>query len=293
MTAPIHAARRGTLLLFILTHIALVTVINLLLFPQGAFRPLAQATGGLINGTLVVGIALLCIIVGLVCLRYGRLRTYDIGWIPGHIASGAGFTVALWAAAQIVHLGAGWAASGVVRLSPGFAADSVSTTIGLLIGHLLGNALFEELAYRGFLFPQLYLRIHGSGERPWVRFLFTLLLSQAIFALVHIPNRVYLGMSSADIARDLALLTGWGVLFTLLYLNSDNIFLVAGVHALGNAPTTLFATAPGLSGDGETLLIFLLAALAVFVFPALARRLRARMRPALSVRPAEAWANEN
>lgn len=139
--------------------------------------------------------------------------------------------------------------------------------LGVLIGQVFGNALFEELAYRGFVFPQLYLRLHGDGERPWHGFLLTLLISQALFALVHIPNRLYLGMSAGEIAADLAMLIGWGVLFTLIYMRTDNIFLVTGVHALGNAPTTLFTSMPALQGAGASLLIYALAVLAIFVLP--------------------------
>jgi hypothetical protein len=139
----------------------------------------------------------------------------------------------------------------------------------------------------------LYLRIHGSGERPWLRFVTTLIISQIIFALVHIPNRVYLGLGAGEIALDLLLLTVWGVLFTLIYLRTDNIFLVAGIHALGNAPTSLFAPQPGLAGAGESLLIYALALLAVFALPALMRAWGARALPSAEPLPPEAWASEN
>jgi hypothetical protein len=269
MHTPIHPARRGTLLLFVIAHAVLITVVNLLLFANGTFHPLLAWTGGMVGGTLVVNAVLLVVLIGGVCLAYGWLRPYDVGWIPAHLRGGVLATLALWGAAQVIHLLAGWLAHGSIALAPPLAAGGAVVLVGLLIGQLFGNALFEELAYRGFLFPQLYLRIHGDGRHPWLRFLLTLLVSQTIFALVHIPNRLYLGMTISEIIPDLALLTVWGVLFTLIYLRTDNLFLVVGIHALGNAPTTLFASAPALQGSGASLLIYALAAVGVFALPPL------------------------
>jgi membrane protease YdiL (CAAX protease family) len=271
MHTLIQPARRGTLLLFVIAHALATAIVNLLLFSNGVFHPLAFATGGVLTGTLVVGLVLIAVLIGGVCLRFGRLRAYDIGWIPAHLPAGLALTALVWVLAQLIHLAAGGLHNGAPAWSPLLAQQGVLAMLGVLIGQLLGNALFEELAYRGFLFPQLYLRIHGDGEQPWRRFLITLLLSQAIFALIHIPNRLYMGMTPAEIAADLPLLLCWGVLFTLVYLRTDNLFIVTGIHALGNAPTTLFATAPALSGDRASLLIYALATLVIFVLPWLAR----------------------
>jgi hypothetical protein len=278
MHTPIRAAHRGTLLVFVVIHAVLVTVVNLLLFANGTFHPLLAWTGGMVSGTLVVNAVLLVILMGGICLGFGRLRPYDVGWIPAHLRPGVLATLALWTAAQVIHLLAGWLAHGQVALAPPLGAGGGIVLLGLLVGQVFGNALFEELAYRGFLFPQLYLRIHGDGRQPWLRFVLTLLISQTIFALVHIPNRLYLGMTISEIIPDLALLTVWGVLFTLIYLRTDNLFLVVGIHALGNAPTTLFATAPVLQGSGASLLIYALAAVGVFGLPLLLRAWQKRPR---------------
>ncbi|MDX2139502.1 MAG: type II CAAX endopeptidase family protein [Chloroflexota bacterium] len=278
MQTPIRPARRGTLLLFVVIHAVLITVVNLLLFANGTFHPLLAWTSGMVGGTLVVNAVLLVILIGGICLWFGRLRPYDVGWIPAHLGAGALATLALWAAAQVIHVLSGWLTHGQIALAPPLAAGGAVVLLGLLMGQVFGNALFEELAYRGFLFPQLYLRIHGDGQQPWLRFLLTLLISQTIFALVHIPNRLYLGMTISEIIPDLALLTVWGVLFTLIYLRTDNLFLVVGIHALGNAPTTLFATAPALQGSGASLLIYALAAVGVFGLPLLLRAWQRRPR---------------
>ena len=150
--------------------------------------------------------------------------------------------------------------------------------VGLVLTQIFGNALFEEIAYRGFMFPQLYLRMTGLRARPWARLALALLISQGLFALSHIPNRIYLGMTPSEIALDLLMLLGWGTLYTLIYLRTDNLFIVVGIHALGNTPTTLFRTVPLLSGDGASILIYTLVILFLFGLPLLrARRQRVRL----------------
>jgi hypothetical protein len=60
-----------------------------------------------------------------------------------------------------------------------------------------------------------------------------------LFILSHIPNRIFAGYTLADIPLDFAILFTWGLLFTLLYLVSGNLFLAIGFHALLNQPTTI------------------------------------------------------
>jgi membrane protease YdiL (CAAX protease family) len=264
---PIRRARSGTIRLFLLTHFALSAIINLVFFETDAFRPLASATGGLLNGSLVANVVFLVMLTGWVMLRRGGLRPYDIGLIPRHIGLGIVFTLAFWGAAQLVHLIAGVLATGEIRLHPYWGQPGVSFMIGQVLAQLIGNALFEEIAYRAFLFPQLYLYFERHFANPWRRLFAALFVSQAAFALSHIPNRIYRGMTPESIALDLLLLGCWGMIYTVMYLRTDNLFVVVGAHTMGNVPTTLFATAPFLAGDGATVLIYVMIAAAIFLYP--------------------------
>jgi membrane protease YdiL (CAAX protease family) len=264
---PIRSARRHTLVILIAAHFALTAVVNLIFFAGGTFRPLASATGGLFTGSLLANLVFIAVLVALIILRFGGLRLYDVGLIPRNILMGILFTAGIWGGAQVIQLIAGWLDFGVVKLNadwvnPGFM-------IGLLLTQIFGNALFEEIAYRGFLFPQLYLRGSGLRARPWTRLLLALLVSQGLFALSHVPNRIYLGMKPGEIALDLLMLLGWGTLYTLIYLRTDNLFIVVGIHALGNTPTTLFTTVPLLAGDGASILIYTLVIIVLFGLPLL------------------------
>jgi hypothetical protein len=276
---PIRRARRGAVAAFVVAHVLLAAVINLGLFAGGALRPLASATGGLFTGSLVANWLFIGCLVLIVILGIGRLRLYDVGLMPRHIPPAFTFALALWGAAQVIHLVAGLLTRGTIALNPLWTTVGVGFLIGLLVAQVLGNALFEEIAYRGFLFPQSFLKLTRWREFHARRLIIALIISQGIFALVHIPNRLYLGLSAGDILVDLLMLLGWGILFALIYMRTDNLFIAVAVHALGNAPTTLFATSPMLDGAGASLLIYVLAALGIFVLPVVRSRLsRGTMR---------------
>jgi TctA family transporter len=60
-------------------------------------------------------------------------------------------------------------------------------TLGFLVAMLVGIPLYEEVAFRGFLFPQLYLKLGGAYRaRLWV----AAIISALLFALMHLPNRM-------------------------------------------------------------------------------------------------------
>jgi membrane protease YdiL (CAAX protease family) len=275
VTDQIRPARHSAPMRFILLHFTCVALVNLVLFAGGAFQPLASATGGLITGSLVVNVIFLIVLVVWVMLVGGNLRLIDIGIQFARLPSALAASVALWLAAQIVHAIAGLLAFGVIQPAWVWNSAGAYILIGSLLAQVLGNALFEEIAWRGFLFPQVYLRLTGLEELNWIRLIAAVLISQAVFALSHIPNRVYLGMTFEAIALDLFVLLMIGIFFTVLYLITDNLFLLVGIHALGNAPTTWFRTAPALEGAGESLLIYALVIIACWTIYWARRRLRA------------------
>lgn len=271
---PIRRARPSTLIRFIAVHFTLTAIVNLVFFAGNTFRPLASATGGLLTGSLVANLTFIGVLVVLIIMRYGGLRLYDLGVIPRQIPVAIGYTLGFWGLAQIIHLIAGLLHYGHVVISPDW--NNSQYMVGVILMQIFGNALFEEIAYRGFLFPQLFLRFASMADRPGQRVALAILISQGLFALSHIPNRIYLGMTPNAIALDLLMLLGWGTLYTLIYLKTDNLFVVVGVHALGNAPITLFASVPLLTGAGASILIYTLVIIVLFVWPLLRKHWRGR-----------------
>ena len=162
MYEPIRSARRYTIARLVAAHFALTLVVNLVFFAGNTFRPLASATGGLLTGSLLVNLVFIGVLIGLIPIGFGRLRLYDLGVIARNVPVGLAYTLGIWGAAQAIHLIAGLVTYGSVSLNrdwsnPGFM-------LGMALAQILGNALFEEIAYRGFLFPQLYLRLAGLRD---------------------------------------------------------------------------------------------------------------------------------
>ncbi len=269
MVEPIRRASAKAFPIFIVTHISFTTIINLIFFAGNWFRPITEASNGWINGTLVANLVMIVVIVGIIILGVGRLRLYDIGVIWSRLPSGFIVAFGVWMVAQVIHLVAGSTRNGAILWHPQWEWQGSGRMMGLLVAQLFGNALFEELAFRGFLFPQLYLRFEALAAYPWRRFFFTLLVSQVIFALTHIPNRIYLGLPFDVIAVDILALTFWGILYTLIYMRTDNLFLTIFIHALGNAPTLIFATSPSLDDGNASLLYYALVVFTIFIFPLL------------------------
>jgi len=264
---PIRRSRHSAPVRFIFLHLVLVGVVNLVLFAGGAFQWLASATSGLVTGSWVANLVFLGVLVAWLIVRQGDLRLYDIGVIPSRIPAALVFTLGLWLAAQTLHAVAGLLTYGSITVASIWNSDGMFVLLGMLLAQLFGNALFEEIAFRGFLFPQVYLRLDFMHRYGWFRLIAALILTQGMFALTHIPNRIYLGLSREAILWDLGVLFVLGVLFTFIYARTDNLFIVVGIHALGNAPTTLFRTAPVLATEGGSILIYSLVIAGVYGVP--------------------------
>jgi len=113
---------------------------------------------------------------------------------------------------------------------------------------LFGTALYEEVGYRGFLLVQFDMKMAHVTSNKYFRLALALLFSQALFMLVHIPWKVVNEGWTVNIFFDLIFSVFMnGLIYGVLYLRTENLFFVMGVHALGNAPTSLFVSSLGAS----------------------------------------------
>jgi hypothetical protein len=222
-------------LVWLLLSMCLTTLINLVLFPGPFFDPIARATANLIDATLQANLLTL-LLFALVIFGWGKLRPLDVGLEWGKLPQALCLTALLWLATQAIVLLIN-GINGDIHLDPAWNVRGVTTMLGGLIAQLAGNALFEEVNYRGFYLGQFYLKIRHSNERR--RLAWAVLSMLGLFVLSHIPNRIFSGYSLADIPLDFALLFGYGLFFTAVYLISGNLFLAIGVHALVNRPTLI------------------------------------------------------
>ena len=225
---------------FFIAVAVFTSVVNLIVFPSNVFLPLAQVTAGLVQSTLIVNlIGLVLIGIGII-LCAGKLKKGDIGIRFSVLSQAILTTLCLWAAIQLVGLIIN------VALGNGLVLDSVwqergwTVILGALIAQLFGNSLLEEIEYRGFLLPQFFLKFKSLASHRNHRIAAAVVVSQLVFSLSHIANRLYLGMPFSEWPLGFFTLLGIGVLFAFVYLRTGNLFIAVGVHSLTNSPVSLF-----------------------------------------------------
>ncbi len=184
----------------------------------------------------------LIVIVGGLYFGVARLRPRDVGLRRSTFLPGLAWTLVAWLTIQVIAGAADLLAFGHLTLNATWRVYSVVAVLGIfLFDQLLGNSLFEEIVWRGFLLPQLALKFERRMRRPAVRWTAAILVSQALFALYHIPIQIYDGEPLASLPFALGPIWIIGILLAVVYLLSGNLYLVIGLHALSDLPLLLFA----------------------------------------------------
>jgi len=247
---PLRRVTVGFMALFVAAHAVWAVLVNL------GFR--ARVPGLNTLSANLLGLALL--VAGLL-FGVGRLRPADVGLRVRDLPSGLLFTLAYFVAVQAAVLV--YAAATGARVVNDWAAVGAGTAAYLLAAQLLGNALYEEVVFRGFLLPQLFLELRGAGTA--LALVLAPVVSQALFAVAHVPNRLWVtGLAPGELPGALLPLFLMGLFFALLYLLTDNLFAVVGVHALNNEQMLSLLGAGGrLDGANAVIVAVLALALAV------------------------------
>lgn len=227
-------------------------------------QSIETASEGLIHRTLVLNVALLAGAIFLVLIVYGKLQAKDLGLVGRKLPIAFVVCLLIWALVQMIEGVVGFAYAGSVQFDTRWSTEA-TVLIGLLIGMLFGTALYEEVGYRGFLLVQFDMMMAHITSNRYFRLALALLFSQALFMLVHIPWKVVNEGWTLTVFFDLIFSVFInGLIYGILYLRTENLFFVMGVHALGNAPTSLF-----ISSIGASNLVILFAIIWAVVWPKL------------------------
>jgi membrane protease YdiL (CAAX protease family) len=227
-------------------------------------QSIETASGGLIHRTLVLNVALLAGAIFLVLIVYGKLQAKDLGLVGRKLPVAFGVCFFIWVLVQIIEGVIGFASAGSLQFDARWSTET-PVLVGLLIGMLFGTALYEEVGYRGFLLVQFDMKLVHVTSNKYFRLTLALLFSQALFMLVHIPWKVVNEGWTVTVFFDLIFSVFMnGLIYGLLYLRTENLYFVMGVHALGNAPTSLFVSSLGASN-----LVILFAIIWAVVWPKL------------------------
>ena len=207
---------------------------------------LESATYGLVQGTLVYSILLFIVVVFIgMGLWGGELRASDIGLAASKLPTGLLVTFGGWAALHLIVLIITLSRDPALSIGTAWKTGRWTWEIGLFTNQILGNALVEELMFRGFLIPQLYLKFSGTRDQTrWIPLVGAIVVSQLYFALIHIPNlhNLSIPVGGGSVGM-LAAIFVTGVVQAVLYLRTGNLFVGVGFHALVNAPTLLMQSA--------------------------------------------------
>ena len=209
---------------------------NQVIVPRRWTVPISHATGGLVNGNLQYNLFVLALQVGCIMIWVGRLRLSDIGLRARDLWPAALSTLALWTLLNI-GVAAWWLLHGQ-PLTPNPSWTKPSATVGKLIGQLFGNALAEEIVFRGFLTVQLMVVFRRFGRFTAV--IGGIITAQILFALSHIPVLLRTGLEWRQMPSILTALFAVGVMFACIYALTKNLLIAVGVHALCDAVTLIF-----------------------------------------------------
>jgi len=239
----VKEASWSTIIGFLVVYCVYVTFINLVVFKSGILKPIEALTMGLINQTLTINIISILTFVFIIILKRGRLSFYDIGIKKNRLFSALVAIIAIWVSMQILNIIVALIVSGKPIIHSGWSKYGITRMLGSLIAQLFGNSLFEEMAFRGFLLVQISKKLRERRGN----LITGIILSQLLFSLIHIPNRILNGMNISEVISSLIVVFILGILFTVVYLFTDNLFLAVGIHALVNTPLLVF---DGIVGNG-------------------------------------------
>lgn len=267
----------GVIGLVVFVDAALLVVAMLVILPifQESF-PIERFTNGLIKATLIFSLVRFFLVISGMAIWVGGLTWSDLGLCKKKFSRGTIVVFCLWILMQLIGMLLHLFTSGKGGLSPIWTLERIPLIAGELIAQFLGNAFAEEIIFRGFLLTQVILLLKRKISNRSRLLTASILISQLIFALTHIPQRIATGYTLPSLVVNLFLLWVIGSLFAVLYLRTENIFIVIGLHALANVPVSILAIPSQATGE---LLIYLLTLGLIFTWRPLVYRFIYPNRP--------------
>lgn len=227
------------------------------------FFNLHGITNGLIHPVLLytlISLAIVCFII----FGWARLKPREVGCLRTALKPALMFLFGFWFVAQGCFALLSLFRTGTLEWNITWG-QGWPAVVGLFIAYLFGTAIYEELAFRGFMLPQFYLKLGGSPENQTRKHLvYAILASQIVFSLVHIPRLIYDGANLGLISARLGICLFLGVIMALLYIRTSNLFLIVGIHALIDTNTSLLN---GIEDPVEHAIYTVLMILLLIIWP--------------------------
>jgi len=233
----------------------------------GYFLIIEEKTNYIIQDTLVIYFIKDIIFIVFFILILGKLESKDIGLEKKKILPAVVIILFMWLFYNTVGLIYTLSVNGKIIFDNAILEDGWNVVLGQFIGQIIGCGPFEEIIYRTFFLIQIYLLLKRENTEEPNRIskkalVFSILITQIFFALIHIPDRVWENQPLNEYWMDMFSLFMYGVVFALLYLRTNNILIVAGIHALLNRTTSLF-----MPSFYSWIIIWIFTVLLLFFYP--------------------------
>lgn len=255
---------------FVMPVVMMIYLMNNTLY-MNIVSTLNSITAGFVIPTITNYTVYIIVIIGIIIAWPGKISGKSVGLIKTKVFPALGYTLGIWIIPQLIILIYLTITGGQFILSEFWLKYGLVTGLGVICGQFFGNALYEEVIFRGFLVPQFYRRFSKSIRKIETKALiFSIILSQLVFALIHIPNRIHNGESNViNLLIVILPIFLIGVFLTILYLRSQNLFLCIAIHSLMNYPAFVLESPI----ESKTIMA-ILALLLIIFYPQIRRTLR-------------------
>lgn len=204
-----------------------------------------DAGNGIINQSLMVNLNNLALFLILIVV-IGRVTPWELGLKDGErLNKAVSIVFTTWLTIQMLNVIAGVTAPLSSNFNSQWTELGVVPVIGIFFGHLFGKVLFEELVFRGFLMVQLIKRFEPTGYSK----VLGIMAGMTVYLVTQLMGKDLEGLSDRALLPVVAGVLLYGTLYSVLYLLTDNLYLVIGFRTLVAAPTYLFdgtMTVPGV-----------------------------------------------
>ncbi|MEZ6138352.1 MAG: CPBP family intramembrane glutamic endopeptidase [Pirellulaceae bacterium] len=245
-----------------LVHCALSVFVNQVFFGYNLGDSLENGSRGLLNSTFQANLLLMAATLPLLVVA-GKQRWREfwldrlcwrraVCWLVGLV---------LLYQLCVIALG-GWEA---VRISEDWIDGNACASTGRVLAQLFGNALYEELLFRAFFLTQFFLQLRARKWSNATSLVIAIIASQALFAIMHIPNRLYKGSydSIAGIIFDQSALFLFGLYYAIVLMAFRTLTVPVILHAFWNAPPAVLSSGADDWSVDTTLNVFRLFTLLV------------------------------
>ena len=255
---------------FVGMHTGLLLSVHTPAFSRLVARPIAAATAGWVSHSVAATLLMAVVLIGGLLWGAGGLRTGDFGWPTGGRGGWKALNAVLiayllWGLAQLLVAGSAIFGLTDIATNPAWMQPLRPSLVGASALAVIAGATLEEVLYRGFFFVHLLLALRRWGVATVRGQMYAALAgSQLFFGMNHIPVGLAAGFEGGVLGLYILQVTLVGVLFAVLFMQTNNLFVPIAVHALINAPVL-----PFVAPVDASLLVLVLALVLVLVRPVL------------------------